>query len=257
MLTNDPTPPQWADGSTGTVLPRLAPSRRSYSCDLSRVDEGVVIFSLSGPTEPWTRLGLDGSLPQTTPWNHGMALHSVPAKSSGDWFMPISELRIKPPVAPRPASGRADSRAAVPAQIVAIQEATGWSDAQLARAFPGALTRETINRWKNQPGGTLKPNNLYRLGVLARLAESLVAARVEGPTWLRQPVLGTNETPYDLICAGRAGEVQAALDTLVTGFGSPEIPMNATAKVSFGWDNVLEDEDEDDFVWSSADETCE
>lgn len=149
-------------------------------------------------------------------------------------------------VAPRP------TRTAVSQQIEDIQEITGLSDSQLAATFPGGVSRETVNRWRNRPNPNLRSGNLYRLGVLHQLARRLEEAGVHASVWLHQPVEGEPTTPFDLICGGQLGRVQAAVEAIAAGFGGPAERMRRTPSLR-DWDAGVE-EDEGEWSWADAEE---
>jgi hypothetical protein len=138
-------------------------------------------------------------------------------------------------------------------QIAELQETTGLTDAELAAAFPRPVYRETVNRWRNRGESNMKPANAYRLGLLADLVETMKAAGIEARTWLRQPVRGELQTPYDLICVGRLGDVRQAVEAVLAGAAPAwermqivEVPPDSIAAV--------EEEDEGSWTWEAADD---
>jgi hypothetical protein len=151
-----------------------------------------------------------------------------------------------------------DARVALPAsqptttvgrQIEDIQRITGFSDSQLAAAFPGGVSRETVNRWRNRPISSLRSENVYRLGILHELAQHLDEAGIHAPVWLHQPVAGGTETPYALICMGRLGDVRLGVESVAMGAVAATEPMRMP-DVSREWDTVVDEDEDDDAGWS-------
>lgn len=158
------------------------------------------------------------------------------------WLPEIPAEWVTPPVVEQTEVAR---------QIATIQKITGWTDEELAGTFPAAV-RETVNRWRNQKTVNLKPANLYRLGVLHTLAVTIGDAGIDAPVWLGQSLAGpTGETPYDLIRAGRAADVQAAVDAVTSGLADPRQPMQVPI-TAHAWDETVEDtdDDSDDWAWN-------
>lgn len=168
------------------------------------------------------------------------------ARAIWEVWLPEIDARVALPAA-RPKS-------AVGHQIEEIQRITGLSDQQLAAAFPGGVSRETVNRWRNRPDPNLRPENLYRLGVLHELAQRIEGAGIDGPMWLHQAVAGRDETPYALICAGQLGDIRRTVEGIAAGLLSPTEPA-PLAEVSRDWDTVVADDDNDDgeWVWGESD----
>jgi hypothetical protein len=141
-------------------------------------------------------------------------------------------------------------RSAVGRQIAEIQQITGFTDQQLAAAFPGGVSRETVNRWRNRPEPNLRPDNLYRLGILHDLARRLVEADIDARVWLHQPVASSEATPYNLICRGQLADVRLGVENVAAGAVPATDPMRTDA-VARGWDAVIEEEEDDnDAEWS-------
>jgi hypothetical protein len=160
---------------------------------------------------------------------------------------------------PRPCPSRPGECAGISArlqQVAEIERITGFSDGQLAAAFPGGLTRETVNRWRNRPNPNLREENLYRLGLLYELAQRLEEAHIEGRAWLHQAG-EEGETPYALICQGRLGDVRRAVDAIAAGALSSITPMPAS-RAYREHDLVVEEEDEGEWVsWGPDGDTEE
>lgn len=139
-------------------------------------------------------------------------------------------------------------------QIQEIQRITGLVDVQLAAAFPGGVSRETVNRWRNRAESHLRPENVYRLGVLFDLSRRMEEARIDARVWLHQHVLAGLETPYDLICGGRLGDVRTAVESVAVGVTTPGQPISAAA-ISRSPDRVQDSDDrEDEWSWTTLDE---
>jgi hypothetical protein len=129
-----------------------------------------------------------------------------------------------PEIDPQVVSGL-QPQSAVGEQIREIQRVTGLGDAQLASTFPGGVSRETVNRWRNRSDPNLRPENVYRLGLLYELAKRVDAAGVDARVWLHEPIRDSSETPYQLICTGRLGDVRAAIEAIGAGLASAAEPM--------------------------------
>lgn len=159
-----------------------------------------------------------------------------------------------PEVDARVALPEARPQSVISEQIEEIQRVTGLSDGQLAAAFPGRVTRETINRWRNRPDPNLRPENLYRLGILHELAERIEAGGMNARVWLHQHVRGTDRTPYDLICAGQLGDVRRAVESIAAGAAPAAEPM-PFAPISREHDVVTEEaeDDEGEWTWEESD----
>jgi hypothetical protein len=147
-------------------------------------------------------------------------------------------------------------RSAVGRQIEEIQQITGFSDQQLAAAFPGGVSRETVNRWRNRPEPNLRPDNLYRLGILHDLARRFVEAGIDARVWLHQPVAGGEATPYDLICRGQLADVRLGVESVAAGAVPATDPMRIGA-IARGWDVVVDEEDDDDDAGWNWEESSE
>jgi hypothetical protein len=172
---------------------------------------------------------------------HGQGAVVLPHESPlWQVWLPEIDARVALP-SPRPAS-------AVGRQIEEIQRITGFSDQQLAAAFPGGVSRETVNRWRNRSEPNLRPGNLYRLGILHDLARRFAEAGIDARVWLHQPVAGGEATPYDLICRGQLADVRLGAESVAAGAVPATEPMRIGA-VARGWDAVVEEED-DDAGWS-------
>lgn len=139
-------------------------------------------------------------------------------------------------------------------QIQEIQRITGLVDVQMAAAFPGGVSRETVNRWRNRAESHLRPENVYRLGVLFDLSRRMEEAGIDARVWLHQHVIAGLETPYDLICSGRLGDVRTAVESVAVGITTPGQPM-IDAAISRSPDRVQESDDgEDEWSWTTFDE---
>jgi hypothetical protein len=147
------------------------------------------------------------------------------------------------------------SRTAIGRQITEIRRITALSDTQLASAFPGGLSRETIVRWRNGPNPNLRQENLHRLGILHELAQRLEFAGIDAPIWLHQQVQGEPGTPFELICQGRLGEVRTGVEMVAAGFALADGPMRV-ARVAVAHDIVMgDDETEGDWLWQESETT--
>ena len=142
----------------------------------------------------------------------------------------------------------ADPRSEVGRQIEEIQWVTGLNDAQLAEAFPGGVTRETVNRWRNRPDPNLRPENLYRLGILHELAQQVEHGGIDARVWLHQPFAGNDQTPFMLMCAGRLADVRRAVDAIAAGVASATTPMSAPT-ITRDSDVVAESDEDDEGEW--------
>lgn len=161
-----------------------------------------------------------------------------------DWLLEMSGGAYLLPMRSKP-------RSEVGRQIEEIQRVTHWSDGELARAW--GVRRETIVRWRGSADPNLRRDNLYRLGVLHALATRMEAAQIDVRVWLNQPVVGGSETPYELICAGRLGDVREAVDAISTGFAPAGEPMKLTT-ITRDWDEGADaDDDGDEGEWIVTD----
>jgi hypothetical protein len=140
---------------------------------------------------------------------------------------------------------------AVAEQLEEIQRVTGLSDTQLAAAFPGGVSRETVNRWRNRPDPNLRPENVYRLGLLYELAQRMGGAGIDGRVWLHQPVRDGQDTPFSQICAGRLGDVRNAVEAVAAGLASPHDPMQVVV-VPREQDVAVDGDDEGEWVWEES-----
>jgi hypothetical protein len=89
-----------------------------------------------------------------------------------------------------------------------VKRLSGLTDAQLAAVFPGEVARETFNRWRNRPGERPTPANVRRLELLRRLFADLDKRAVANRTWLLTPLAGGDQSPFDLLAAGRVSDVE-------------------------------------------------
>lgn len=142
------------------------------------------------------------------------------------------------------------NRSEVSRQIGEVQRITGLNDTRLARAFPSGVRRETVTRWRKGQSKNLRRENLYRLGLLCELAKRMQQAGIQARLWLHQPIEGSRETPYELMCAGRLADVRQAVDSILAGLAPPTSPMRAVVTTHRTWDVVAEDECEDDAEWN-------
>lgn len=140
---------------------------------------------------------------------------------------------------------------AVAEQLQEIQHVTGLSDTQLAAAFPGGVSRETVNRWRNRPDPNLRPENVYRLGLLYELAHRMDGVGIDGRVWFHQRVRGGQDTPFSLICAGRLGDVRNAVEAVAVGLASPHDPMQLVV-VPREQDLAVDAADEGEWVWEES-----
>ena len=115
-------------------------------------------------------------------------------------------------------------RTAIGDQIEEIQRRTGLGDGQLAAAIPGGVSRETVNRWRNRSDSNVRPENAYRIGLLLELARRMEAAGIETRVWLHQATRDGEPTPFELLCAGRLGDVRQAVENAAAGAVSPMAP---------------------------------
>lgn len=154
-------------------------------------------------------------------------------------------------------SQKADPASTVSQQITEIQQITGLTDQQVAAAFPGGVSRETVNRWRNRPDSNLRPENLYRLGVLHDLAQRMQDLGVDAPVWLHQPIDNTADTPYDLICRGQLSVVRQGIERIAAGENLLDEPMTMV-DLPREWDVTEYDEDDDgEWIEAGSEETAE
>lgn len=137
----------------------------------------------------------------------------------------------------------------VPKQVTSLRQFMGLTDSEFAAMFPRPVARETVNRWRNLVDVNIKPRNAYRLGLLVDLADAMKAAGIDAKTWLRQPLEGRPETPYDLICAGRLADVRQAVEAVKAKLHQAREPMYSV-EFPTGHDSVVEDEDDDGAAWT-------
>jgi hypothetical protein len=144
-------------------------------------------------------------------------------------------------------------RTAVATQITEVQRITSLTDSQLAAAFPGGVSRETVVRWRTDVSSNLRPQNAYRLGLLYQLAKRMHDASIEPSLWLHQPVEGRDQTPYQLICEGGLAEVRQAVEAVASGYRSPAVPMVGAA-IDRGVDAaVAREEGAGEWTWEPDD----
>jgi len=137
-------------------------------------------------------------------------------------------------------------------QVSEIQRVTGLTDQQLAEAFPGGVSRETVNRWRNRPDSNLRPDNLYRLGLLNELVERMQDVDVDAPVWLHQAIDQTGVTPFDLICRGELSVVRQGVERIAVGESLAEEPLRAT-RLPRDWDEIENEEDDGDWIDGESD----
>lgn len=140
---------------------------------------------------------------------------------------------------------------AVAEQLQEIQRVTGLSDTQLAAAFPGGVSRETVNRWRNRPNPNLRPENVYRLGLLFELVQRMDAIGIDGRVWLHQRERDGQDTPFSLICAGRLGDVRNVVEAVAAGLAPPHDPMQVVV-VSREQDLAADGDDEGEWAWEES-----
>lgn len=140
---------------------------------------------------------------------------------------------------------------AIAEQLREIQRVTGLSDTQLAPAFPGGVSRETVNRWRNRPDPRLRPENTYRLGLLFELVQRMDQVGIDASVWLHQRLRDGQDTPLTLIYAGRLGDVRNAVEAVAAGLVSPRDPMHLVV-VPREQDVVVDDVDEGEWVWEES-----
>lgn len=127
-----------------------------------------------------------------------------------------------------------------------IERLTGLSDSQVAETFPGGVTRETVNRWRNQPNPNPRSQNLHRVSVLFDLARRIAQVNVPR-SWLHQSFEGAEETPFDLLCAGRIAEVRQTVEELAERT-SGEVRVTLP-KLYRDFDESPEENDDADGTW--------
>jgi len=142
----------------------------------------------------------------------------------------------------------ARTRTAVGAQIEEIQLGTGLTDSQVGAAFPGGLTRETVNRWRNRPDANVRPENVYRIGVLLELARRMEETGIDASVWLHQAIPGVDATPFELLCSGRLADVRQVVENIAAG-AQPEDLAHVVSEVRREHDMVAEDAGDDE-TWT-------
>lgn len=145
-------------------------------------------------------------------------------------------------------------RTAIGDQIEVIQRLTGLGDGQLAAAIPGGVSRETVNRWRNRSDSNVRPENAYRIGLILELSRRIEAAGIEARVWLHQATRDGEPTPFDLLCAGRLGDVRQAVENVAAGAVSPTRPT-AIPDDHRQRDAATDDADEDaTWTWGEWDQ---
>lgn len=137
-------------------------------------------------------------------------------------------------------------------QVSEVQRITHLTDQQLAETFPGGVSRETVNRWRNRPDSNLRPENLYRLGLLYELVERMGEAEVDAPVWLHQAMNQTGATPFDLICRGELSIVRQGVERIAAGENLAEEPLSA-ARLPRDWDEIEDEDDDGDWIDGESD----
>jgi hypothetical protein len=150
----------------------------------------------------------------------------------------------------------AESSSTVSQQITEIQQITNLTDQQVAAAFPGGISRETVNRWRNRPDSNLRPENLYRLGLLYELVRRMQDAAVDAAVWLHQPTDQSGDTPFDLICRGQLGVVRQGVERIIAGEDLADEPMTAV-DLPREWDMAEDEEDDGEWIETGPEETVE
>jgi hypothetical protein len=141
-------------------------------------------------------------------------------------------------------------------QITEIQRITGLTDQQVAAAFPGGISRETVNRWRNRADSNLRPENLYRLGLLYGLARRIQEAGVDAAVWLHQPTDQFGDTPFELICRGQLGLVRQGIERVIAGESLADEPMTAVS-LPREWDMTEDETDDGEWIDTGPEETVE
>jgi hypothetical protein len=143
---------------------------------------------------------------------------------------------------------RSRMRTAVGAQIGEIQQLTRLTDSQFAAAFPGGLTRETVNRWRNNADVSVRPENAYRIGVLLELSRRMEETGIDASVWLHQALPGVDATPFELLCAGRLADVRQVVENIAAG-AQPRDMAHVVSEVRREHDTVVEDAGADE-TWT-------
>jgi hypothetical protein len=161
------------------------------------------------------------------------------------WLGEMGQVVSRP--RPRP-------RTAIGDQIEEIHRLTGLGDGQFAAAIPGGVSRETVNRWRNRSDSNVRPENAYRIGLILELSRRMEAAGIEARVWLHQAARDGEPTPFELLCAGRLGDVRQAVENVAAGAE----PLRATTSIPDGHrqrDAVMDDAEEDEgWAWGERDQ---
>ena len=164
------------------------------------------------------------------------------------WESWLREM-VQPVAQPRPRP-----RTVIGDQIEEIQRLTGLGDGQLAAAIPGGVSRETINRWRNRSDSKVRPENGYRIGLLLELSRRMEAAGIEAKVWLHQATSDGEPSPFEVLCAGRLGDVRQAVENVAAG----AVPPTAPTTIPDGHrqrDATVEDaEDDETWTWGGGDQ---
>jgi len=158
------------------------------------------------------------------------------------WESWLREM-VQPVAQPRPRP-----RTAIGDQIEEIQRLTGLGDGQLAAAIPGGVSRETVNRWRNRSDSNVRPENAYRIGLLLELSRRMEAAGIEARVWLHQATSDGEPTPFEVLCAGRLGDVRQAVENVAAGAVPPTAPV--TIPDGHRQRDATTDDAEDDETWT-------
>ena len=240
-----------ADATADAVLYHSDPlhgMNRRVSCFVVRDADRPGVFTLCDQHMRLYSTGVLAPLQIGTSVLLPIAVDAFVLPTSGipaDVWLPELDWRLGPMGEP--------PQTAVSVQLREIQRVTSLSDTQLAATFPGGVSRETVVRWRTRPQPNLRPENAYRLGLLYELASRIDQAGIDARLWFHQAVEGREETPYQLICAGRLGEVRHAIEVVATGHRSPVEPMSASELYRERDIDEGVDEGEDEWVWSSND----
>lgn len=174
----------------------------------------------------------------------GMVL-SLETPTWESWLGEVGQVVSQP--RPRP-------RTAIGDQIEEIQRLTGLGDGQLAAAIPGGVSRETVNRWRNRSESNVRPENAYRIGLLLELSRRMAAARIEARVWLQQAIADGEQTPFELLCAGRLGDVRQAVENVAAG-AEPPMALTSIPDGRRQRDAAMDDAEEDEgWAWGERDQ---
>ncbi len=122
-------------------------------------------------------------------------------------------------------------------QLGHIQAVTGLSDRRLAEAFPGGISRESINRWKNAKERP-KPENLYAIGLLETFVKALERSPLDTKTWMHQHSDQLKSTPFEALKGGRLADAQMAVNRAIFESEVPEVPERVSQPQGRGsWDD--------------------